>query len=263
MIQEQTYKVNQSAIKDFYAPYRGGEACPKRWQKINLEGVRTAPSDAMLQGLVFEHELLGATAKEDEIPHLPLLKNGGISKVEKDIRALASYIKDLIFPHYGIDILETQVKMETKTAKGTADAIIQIKARRALMDVKFTNFKNDEYNIWNFGRDKMTWGQLKNFNDAKLQSTHYVTMSEEIYGEYLPFYFFIVGKSGWFKVQQFVLTPSGLDEYKKKIIQFNDDKSEWEKQGYPVNPSFNICKNCPFEDCESRVIIPEIETFSI
>lgn len=256
-------KLSQSGIKSLFHPYGGGRQCPRLWLETNINGMETATSDAMMDGLIFEHELLGATARNGEIPTRGEKKGGGFYKVESDVRGLAQKTAKEVFPHYGIEILDTQIKLSTDDKKGTLDALMTIDGKRALLDVKFTNFADDEYSIWDFTSDNKTWKQAKNYQDAIRQSTHYVLMWHEVHGEYLPFYFLVVGKSGWVKLIKFQLTSNGVDAHEREIRAARELIAEYEQDGWQETGDYKTCHKCPVQDCKSRVIFPHVETYKV
>ena len=84
-------KISQSALRDFYNP----EYCKIKWEEVYLNGNRTQPTTAMLDGLVFEQEVIGMS-RGGEVYEIPKGKTGKPLKRETDLLALAEKSKQIM-----------------------------------------------------------------------------------------------------------------------------------------------------------------------
>ena len=71
------FKISQSALKDFYNP----EVCRIKWEEMYVNGYRSQPTTAMLDGLVFEQNVIGLS-RGGEIYEIPKGKTGNTLKRE-------------------------------------------------------------------------------------------------------------------------------------------------------------------------------------
>ena len=73
-------KISQSALKDFYNP----DVCQIRWEESYFNGYRSEPSAAMLDGLVFEQNVIGLS-RGGEVYEIPKGKTGKVLKRDLDL----------------------------------------------------------------------------------------------------------------------------------------------------------------------------------
>ena len=81
-------KVSQGAVRDFYDP----DYCKIKWEEVYLNGYRTKPTNAMLDGLVFEQEVIGMS-RGGEVYEIPKGKTGRPLKRETDLLELSERSK--------------------------------------------------------------------------------------------------------------------------------------------------------------------------
>ena len=136
-------KISQSALRDFYNP----EYCKIKWEEVYLNGNRTQPTTAMLDGLVFEQEVIGMS-RGGEVYEIPKGKTGKSLKRETDLLTLAEKSKQMM-EELDIELIDVQPEWETKDLIGHPDALIKYKGELAIMDLKYTAIKEDESCRWN------------------------------------------------------------------------------------------------------------------
>ena len=244
--------ISQSLIKDYVNEWN----CKLRVYKEYWQGIKTPSSLSMQYGLLFETLLIGesrggAYNGED----IPKLKSGAMSKPEQDVRKLAVESKQ-IMNDMGIKCIDVQPEWKTDTLIGHPDLVAEYEGKKILIDIKFTQTKEDDNCKWN----PYAWGgdlSTKDYTQAK----HYVYMAKEILNEKLPFYYLIFGKSGWVKFLEIEISKSTLDAHAHLLKHLQEDLVDF--VGYPTdNPK--LCKSCPhLNTCESATLLPKIEKISI
>jgi len=241
------FKISQSAIKDFYKE----DFCKIKWEHIYVKGYRSRPTEAMLNGLVFEELVIGSS-RDGEVHLLPRLKNGGVSKREADLIRLSEFAKNTM-KDLEIKLLEVQPKWETDTLIGHPDALITYKGELAIMDLKYTAVREDESCKWN----PYAWSDLE-YKDFR-QALHYVEMYYQNHGQYLPFFYLVFGKSGWVKFISIDITKSSIEDYNMLLKTFVKDLEQFEAK--PIK-NYSICRKCTIE-CDKRTEKPNIINIEI
>lgn len=248
-------KLSQSLIKEILKP----DHCPKQIFYSFVDGKELiCPSENMKLGRYFETELLGS-CRGGEKQEAKMVKDG-ISKPYADCKELVDFAKE-VFERLGIDIFkgESQVYIESEHLSGNIDHInsdIQIPSTKALYDVKWT--ATDEDDRWN------GWADPESKQDAIIQAVHYSLLYFEKYGQFIPFYFLVFGKSRWVKVIQFKITKWRLEKYKETLADASQTIRMYANENYKGNGSFNKCLACPFYDiCPDKAEKINIETYNI
>tara|TARA_Y100000401_G_scaffold5734_1_gene3908 strand:+ start:21309 stop:22034 length:726 start_codon:yes stop_codon:yes gene_type:complete len=239
-------KISQSGLRDFYDP----EYCQIKWIEVYKNGHRNKPTNAMLDGLVFEQMTIGMS-RGGEVYEIPKLKNGNPSKRETDLIKLADEAKETL-KKLKIKLVDVQPEWETEDMIGHPDALIKIQDELAIMDLKYTGTREDESARWN----PYAWNDLE-YKDFS-QAVHYIEMYYRLHGLYLPFIYMVFGKSGWVKAIAIDLTEDKLTEYKIKLNNFKKDIKNFKAK--PIN-KYTICKKCMIE-CKHRTKTPDFTTIT-
>ena len=235
-------KVSQGAVRDFYDP----DYCKIKWEEVYLNGYRTKPTNAMLDGLVFEQEVIGMS-RGGEVYEIPKGKTGKPLKRETDLLELSERSKKTMLD-LEIELIDVQPEWETDELIGHPDALIKYKGELAIMDLKYTAIREDESCKWN----PYAWNDLEHKDFS--QAIHYIEMYYQIHGEYLPFFYLVFGKSGWCKFILIDLTAESLENYRDKLKQFKVDFKNFKSVGVK---DYSICRKCPVI-CNKRVLKPNI-----
>tara|TARA_R100001443_G_scaffold23670_2_gene35881 strand:+ start:14135 stop:14866 length:732 start_codon:yes stop_codon:yes gene_type:complete len=242
-------KISQSALKSFYDE----NFCELKWEKFFIEGYRSRPTNAMIDGLVFEELTIGSTRdNESFIGMIPRLKNGNVSKREADLVYLSEFAKKTM-KDLEIKILEVQPEWETDTLIGHPDALITYKGNLAIMDLKYTAIREDESCKWN----PYAWSDLK-YKDFR-QALHYVEMYYQLYDVYLPFFYLVFGKSGWVKFISVDITSNAMEDYRMLLNTFSKDLQDFEPK--PIK-NYSICRKCEL-NCTKRTEKPNVINIEI
>jgi len=290
---DNTYRITGSLMK----AVRNGE-CPEYIRRKFVEHERIEPTTVMQKGLYFEQLVLGANSRDQfEVPMKPgkdrkppksasketkwnylvgrlrITKNPEVRKrTDKQLQAVidrlpddrepdeptgwASEIIDLAnrtkkaFHGLGISIIESQLNYKDNELSGWVDAAIQFQGRGALLELKYTETRRDDR--WH------GWADLENVDMT--QARHYTLLHKRRFGEFIPFYLFIVGKSGWFRFVQVVCSEQALDAHQNEIEAVKDRMALWEETGFPAEPEYSKCQDCPFrENCIDAETLPTLE----
>ena len=242
-------KISQSALKSFYDE----NFCELKWEKFFVEGYRSRPTAAMIDGLVFEELTIGSTRdNESFIGMIPRLKNGNVSKREADLVYLSEFAKKTM-KDLEIKIIEVQPEWETDTLIGHPDALITYKGNLAIMDLKYTAIREDESCKWN----PYAWSDLK-YKDFR-QALHYVEMYYQLYDVYLPFFYLVFGKSGWVKFISVDITSNAMEDYRMLLNTFSKDLQDFSPK--PIK-NYSICRKCEL-NCTKRTNKPNVINIEI
>ena len=241
------FKISQSALKSFYDP----KVCEIKWEEMFVNGYRTPPSPAMLDGLVFEELTIGGS-RGGEVYEIPKLKSGKPSKRETDLLKLSKDAKQTMID-LEIELVEVQPEWVVNDLSGHPDALIKYKGNEALMDLKYTGVKEDDSCRWN----PFAWHDLEHKDFT--QALHYVEMYYLMRGIYLPFFYLVFGKSGWVKFISIDITAETMNTYRERLDQFRSDLIDFKPQ--PIN-NYTICRKCAIL-CNKRTEKPNVMTIEI
>lgn len=248
------FKISQSALKSFFDT----SVCDLKWEEMYLNGYRTEPSAAMLDGLVFEQHVIGFS-RGGEVYEIPKGKTGKPLKRETDLLKLAEISKQTM-QDLDIELIDVQPHWEVGDLVGHPDALIKYKGELALMDLKYTGVREDEKCRWN----PFAWGQIVDpqtgeiYKDFK-QALHYVEMYYQTHGVYLPFFYLVFGKSGWCKFIFIDISANALNEYRDLLERFRIEFKNFKPK--PIN-NYEICRKCTIL-CDKRTNKPNIETIKL
>ena len=238
-------KISQSLIRELL----NEDSCKRYVYEVFWNQVETPSSITMKKGLLFESLLIGSSRGgvydgED----FPKLKSGKPTKGELDVRQLAESSKDVL-KDMGIEPIDVQPEWETDTLIGHPDLTANYKGEKILIDIKYTETKEDDNVRWN----PFAWGgDIRNKDYT--QAIHYVYMCHLITGEYLPFYYLIFGKSGWVKFVRVKIKPETLEMHKNIVKNLEEDVLDF--QPYPIN-DYSVCKKCSlFDICDEATKLP-------
>lgn len=231
----------------------------------DLRPTKSATKATMCEYLTSKKVVFSENAKAHELfEHIcklpPDMTAGTPSAPQLKVDMVVSIAKKVL-KEMGLDTEngEKQVKVCTKKKSGHLDWVtndLQEPARKCIIDVKYTQTQQDD---WRNG-----WGDISTKEEAKIQASHYASIYFEKYGEWVPFYFFIFGESGWIKIIQMVMTEQGLAMYNVAVQQAEELLQKFVATNWKARPEFNRCLSCPFyEICPEKALLPTIEEFSL
>lgn len=213
------------------------------------QNLRDEPTDAMVNGLFFEQEVIGSTRDglPVEIPKNTRVGKDGtyISQREKDLLIDIAYAKK-IFNENNIKVDQIQIAKTTEDRHGHIDFIGTIDKRKSLFDLKWT------------GMSYTTWEREYKYGNTKsrflIQARHY----QSLFDEKLPFIFLIFG-SGWCRFFKLEYDELEINHHKEVATFGLETFNTMEYR--PTNDS-KLCFNCRLRNrCEKVNNIISLETF--
>lgn len=168
--------ISYSLLKDLT---RAEGYCGYYLDKIYNQDERIDLTDAMIDGLVFEQNVLGQTAR-GEVYEIPKLKSGGISKRESDIMETVEFARDYLKANE-IEFTIIQDHLTHDDRSGHIDAIGSYRGRGYMFDVKYTGMS---YRTWD---KELKWSDI--IDRFTLQARHY----QSLYKIQYPFMFLVFG----------------------------------------------------------------------
>lgn len=247
-------KISQSFYKDANK-HVGPGGCLYFMYLRYVKGLDTPPSDAMFMGLYFEWHLLGAVRSGKE----PIFERGVKGQKLKPQLDLDIQIEEAraLMTKMGVNLKDgqTQVRLETDTLVGHLDLVTNDymnPSRQAIYDVKWTATKEDDR--WR------GWADPEEMEDIKIQARHYILLYKEVLGNYVPFYFFVFGKSGWVKVVKVQVMQESIELHLQQLEKARLHLEDFHGKGWPASPEYNKCRSCPFyKICDKKTLLPVAE----
>lgn len=201
----------------------------------------------------------------------PEFTEGDPSTQQKEIDAVIIIAKQVL-ERMGLDtsLGKKQVKLEFEDTHGHLDWIApnfvtKLEGEECIIDVKYTETKaDDRYNGWADFQERTDIQTEK----ARTQAGQYIMLYHQNFDKWVPYYFFIFGRSGWVKIIKMTMLESGLSDIKAKQQLTRDRIKEFEKSKWKARPEYNKCMSCAFAAfelngevhlCPSRSITPSIE----
>jgi hypothetical protein len=149
------------------------------------------------------------------------------------------------------EIIDVQPEWLHEDLEAHIDAVAIIEGRKAIVDCKYTETAENDF--------RNGWGDLD--SKSNIQPVHYVYMSKFIYGEYLPFYYWIFGKTGWVKLVKVEVMPTAIEEHEFNLERHREHLAEFKPQ--PAN-SYNKCRTCHHWDyCDYKTTLPTIDLHEV
>ena len=124
--------ISQSLIRDML---KAEGYCGHYLNEVYNNGYRCEPTPSMIDGLVFEQHILGATARPDEHYEIPKLKNGSASKREEDLMAVVAWAKGILIANE-INFESVQEYIATDGRSGHIDAVGTYHGQPYVFDLK-------------------------------------------------------------------------------------------------------------------------------
>jgi hypothetical protein len=247
--------LSQSLIKNLFDENN----CPRAIKYEYLERREGRKTDAMQRGQLFEYYLTGALPRDGKIPELEKGVKGNKLKPETDLEECVSYAKE-ICRSIGLDLenADKQIKINVEIEGIQCSAYLDMltkdidnPAKDAIYDIKYTETKYDDR--WN------GWANFDEKEDAHIQARHYILLAKEMFGEWMPYYFLIFGKSGWIRIIKCIVTEGSImNVHMVHILRAKEMLEQHEKAGWIANPEFNKCLDCPhYAYCEDKETAPK------
>ncbi len=231
--------ISQSLIRDMLKPEG---YCGHYLNEVYNNGFRTEPTAAMIDGLVFEQAILGATARGEHW-EIPKLKNGDKSKREQDLDMVIAFAREVLKMNE-IVIETAQPHIEAGNRSGHIDALGTYHGQAYIFDLKYT------------GMAYKTYDREIKFSDVtanyRLQALQYQSLIES----QLPFMFLVFG-DGWCRFFEFLYEQSAVEHHKEVASEALETFNEMD---YRPTSDSRLCFTCPMASvCKVRNTIIQIE----
>lgn len=192
--------ISQSLINDLTNP---NGYCGYYLDLVYNKNVKTEPTDAMINGLFFEQELIGKTRSGEKI-EIPKSKTTGKPlKRETDLLQDIKYAEMILQKNsITFDPATVQQRIEKDDRHGHIDCMGTAGNEEAIFDIKWTGMA---FNQW---EREFKWGDFK--RRAITQSRHYQTLIDKK----LPFIFLVFG-SGWCRFFKVDYDEATLEHHKE------------------------------------------------
>jgi hypothetical protein len=291
--------ISQSFIKSLYE-YKRGDLCGLQFKAQYIDGVEFPSSDAMKLGQWFEYMCTGQTTKFGHIPEADRLKpkkatkkeieagkvvdvygdvedirrvieiddvhyvEGALSKKYKDALEQVSAFKKMI-NHYGLEIVDTGVKLTDEKLKTKGDVDIVARFKRLgddspllFIDTKFSGLIDNKW-------DDLGWADeaLPYKDKIMIQAVHYKMLGKAMLGYEPDFYFWVFSSTNSIdrKNIKVVVDEDRFAEHENIIHSARAEFYKQDSAGWKPKPSPKKCSECPLnKTCEySAEDIPEIQ----
>jgi hypothetical protein len=231
-------KISQSLLKDMLGDY-----CEYYLKLKYIDGIETEPTIAMMGGLAFESKLIGSA--RGGVFEYPKLKNGNISKKEKDIDKVVIFAEKVL-KEMNIKIGDVQVEMVKDNRIGHIDAESSINSKLFLLDVKYTGLSYAQY------QKELQWSSLS--SSLIIQAKQY----QSLYSKPLTFVFAVFSEKLWTRFFEVTFVKEDIEDHINlcdlKLNEFNNLK-------FTPAEDANKCAVCRLNNiCEKICYKPKIET---
>lgn len=257
--------VSQSIIKALTEYFHEDTLeCGVKIRKQYFEKLPTEASDAMKLGVYFEYMATGYLPKDTEPPIPDMVYKGTArEKMSADYeRATESAELFRIFlDKYNVEILSKGEYMFHDGVSGISDLRARFNGEECIIDLKYSALFDDKFT--DFG-----WHvpSLNMKPKLMLQPTHYKWLARKLYDTHdMPFYFWVFSAKDSTKVKiirceidegHVDIHTSTIEKIRKYIDHFYNNPEKLE-----ARPKYLRCMECPyFNDCEHKIVMPEIET---
>lgn len=243
-------KISQSLIKQYLKDGTCEILLKKSYTSGKSYYYREEVSDIMVDGLFFEQELIGLTRDGEQIT-LPKSRakgrEGSNLKRENDLLWVIEQSKQII-KDLNIDFIDVQPEWKHGDLIAHPDLLAYFQNSKSIFDIKYTATRED---------DKFNgWGDVDEMDHT--QAIHYVYMHYLIFGEWIPFYYLVFGKSGWVRLIKVIVHKYKIEAHRQGIDMVRSFMKKLKPK--PIN-EYNKCRMCPIKNkCEHALTLPQIET---
>lgn len=289
-MQRTTIPITQSLMKAI-SEYLNGNECGLRLEFQFVDGNFFPPTEAMHIGIYFEYKAFGTLPKDGKVP-VPKIKKGKNQKfisveqselVKKYQTAVdnAKKFRDAL-DFYGLKLVSAGQKLTYPfpngvVAEGTTDLVLL-----TTKDLPIYNSETDQLvkvippNTQIIGDAKTSglmgergkWAEMGwniDFLDQKpkimMQAQHYTFLGEKIFGEKLPFIFFVFSQQND-KDATFIhvdVSDERLYQHEEIIIATDTIVKREILNGWKAHPSYERCSGCQIAThCQYKIIYPTI-----
>jgi hypothetical protein len=249
-------KISQSFLKEF-TKYLQNESCGYQVVAKYYDNMQFPSSEAQLLGQYFEYAATGQLPKFGDLPE-PKMVSGGKKMSIPFARAFesAQFCKE-IFKEYGIEIIETGLKLEGERTTGEIDVYAEWNGQKVFIDLKYSAAIDDKWS--EFGWETESLAQKDNL---MIQGVHYKMLAKECLDiEDIPFYYFIFSakNTDYAKIIHQEVDEGRFVEHEIVVDNVYNKLKQVPITYFKPKPSLKMCSCCPIESCNARTKLPLIE----
>lgn len=269
-----TFKVTQSSMKD-YVDYCNGQMCGLQFVAKYFDGMEFPSSDAMKLGQWFEFRATGAKTKFGHIPKPDTIQSGALTAKYKIADQQVDNYKALM-DHYGFKVLRIAAKLQTETASGDLDLLVELTkdlsipygsgtitlhaGERAIIDLKCSGLLYDKWS-------EMGWDVEKLPEREKImtQAVHYTWLDMEINKVRPHFFFAVFSNANAVDHELFYIRidDERLANHTTYVARAHEIIQQEYEKGFTPHPHYKTCGECPLKDtCKYAASIPKIQVIN-
>ena len=250
-------KISQSFLKEF-TKYLHNETCGLQVKAKYYDGVQFPPSEAQHLGQYFEYTATGQLPKFGALPE-PKMISGGKKMAVAYERAFesAQFCKE-IFEAYGIEIIETGLKLEGEETTGEIDVFAMWNGEKVFIDLKYSGAIDDRWSDYGWETES-----LPQKDGLMIQGVQYKMLAKECLGlDDVPFYYFIFSAKDprYAKIILQEVDEGRFIEHEIAVTNVHNKLKAVPISYFKAKPSLKLCGDCPVENCASRTTLPNVET---
>jgi hypothetical protein len=272
--------ISQSYIKDLLM-YIDKHACGKQIEAKFFNGHWDwfEGSFAKSIGCWFEYECTGSIPKNGMIPYPQKTVKGELTTAYKNMLPHIENFK-LTLETYGIEIVDTNVKLKHGDEEGTLDIVAKFTkplfgfheeseesepianvGDYGIIDLKTSGLLDDKWS--EFGWDLTRLAQKEKLI---LQPIQYTSLWQKNYGNKPIFLFFLFNtKSATdFRILNFVIDDDDIISHESTIRLVKENTERILRTGWKAYPTTKRCRECPIQlrmDCKDYAAVPKIINF--
>lgn len=216
--------ISQSLIRDMLKPEG---YCGHYLNEVYNNGFRTEPTASMIDGLVFEQAILGATAYGEHW-EIQKLKNGDKSKREQDLDLVINFAREILAANE-IVIERAQVHLTTANRTGHIDALGTYHGQPYIFDLKYSGMAYATYE-----REVKFSNLTANY---RLQALQY----QSLINSQLPFMFLVFGE-GWCRFFEVPYDEQAVEHHKEVA---SEALETFNVMDYRPTGDSRLCFACP------------------
>ena len=261
-------KVSQSLYKRLIK-YLDNKECGLQIYKNYIEGIETTPSDVQAMGHWFEYECTGQTDRNGNIPQPKILKSGKLSAPYERMKSQVENFKRAIDFH-DFKITDTGYVFNNPYYSGIADVIAEKDGKKCIIDIKSSGLLDNKWSEFGWNIEKFETPDSDSAFNILIQAIHYKYMAKLEWDlDDVPFYFMVFSTTNEIDCLIYEIEVDEdrilqhITDLQKMYVYLNKDFVNKDKNEL-ANPEYKRCSKCQFsDDCESKLIVPQIQTIYV
>ena len=256
-MKKEELKISQSLLKAL-TKYAEKKECGLKIEAQYIDRIQSESTPPQALGNWFEYKCTGALPPYNPVvPEPKVLKSGKLAVgYERMLKQVDNYNEAL--EHYGVKVLHAGFDMEFGNITGTADLIVEIEGKKAIIDIKTTGLFEDKWNEFGWSTEHLTGGFRPKLT-LLVQGLHYKWLYKNIYKEDVDFYFWVFSTQNEhdFKIIKLNIEEDLFEEHAQDIkIGLNFLMHSFEN-GFKAYPNISRCAKCYIKDeCKERMKVP-------